>query len=668
MSRNRSLYFSWLLGTVLVLFVFYAAVSWLWSAAEESSAASLEKQVISALSRDLAEGNLFKLGDTLSKLQRDGHLLSAEIRGINSDKTSRLIFRTFGAVEQTDPYFSEFVCGEQRKLISRSDDSVSLITTLPSNIAGIECAALFINSAFPPELKQFRRLILISFGTLLIIIFALFFWFTLFTYRKIIDLETKNKLMQNEKDAAIGRLAAQVAHDIRSPVFALEAALKNIPQLPERQRVVVRHAVNSIRDVANSLLEKTRAQAASAGAADTGETEGYLLASLLDPVVTEKRLQFETKLEISIDLELARESYGLFAKVQPVEFRRMVSNLVNNAVEAGDNGKVSVGLAQKDEAIVLTVSDTGKGIPPEILAKLGQRGETHGKAGGSGLGLYHARTTVEGWGGSLAITSEPGKGTTVAITLPKAKAPAYFVGELRLLPGRPVLVLDDEPGIHEMWRGRFEAARLGEHKIEALYFSEPGQLRAWVKENPEKAAKAVCLFDYELAAHTETGLSLAEELNLCGQTILVTSRSEETRVIEACAALKVRMIPKAQADLVPVSVAVQAPPSRAVLLDDSNIVHMTWEMAAEEAGVELLGYTDPDKFMADLGNFPKDMPIYIDSDLGENIKGEKIAAELKEKGFMNLCLATAHPPERFAHLPWLKVRDKGAPWGDDAAG
>ena len=70
--------------------------------------------------------------------------------------------------------------------------------------------------------------------------------------------------------------------------------------------------------------------------------------------------------------------------------------------------------------------------------------------------------------------------------------------------------------------------------------------------------------------------------------------------------------------------------------------------------------------MADLGNFPKDMPIYIDSELGEDVKGEKIAEDLKGKGFTNICLATAHPPEKFAHLPWLKVRSKEAPWVNSA--
>ena len=87
-------------------------------------------------------------------------------------------------------------------------------------------------------------------------------------------------------------------------------------------------------------------------------------------------------------------------------------------------------LTHDDKNIILTVSDNGKGIPPAILAKLGQRGETHGKAGGSGLGLFHARTTAVSWGGSLVITSTPGQGTTVTIKLPKAEAPADFLQTL----------------------------------------------------------------------------------------------------------------------------------------------------------------------------------------------------------------------------------------------
>jgi len=488
--------------------------------------------------------------------------------------------------------------------------------------------------------------------------------------------------LESQINESRANFAAQVAHDIRSPLFALDAALKDTAELPEKKRIIVRHAVNRIRDVANDLLEKNRQQAKTGPAVDSaGESpdavaplETYLISSVIDPLITEKRLQFESNPGINIDFELTRESYGLFAKLQPVEFRRMISNLVNNAVEAlGDKGAVSVGLTNQDQNIILTVSDNGKGIPAEIRARLGQKGETHGKTGGSGLGLFHAITTAESWGGSLVITSELGKGSKVTIKLPKAKAPDEFVPELILYPGRPVVVLDDDPSVHQIWQGRFESARVKEHDIEVFHFNEPEKLRAWVKANPAKSVSSICLFDYELSGYKETGLSLAEELGLCGQTILVTSRCEEKRIIEECRRLKVRMIPKGLSGFVPMTIAesksrdissVSASSSKfAILVDDDALTHMTWEMAAQEHGIKLQAYTDPAEFLSQVGDFSKDTPMYIDSDLGENIKGEDIAADLRKKGFTNLCLATGHPPERFSHLPWLKVISKEPPWG-----
>jgi len=533
------------------------------------------------------------------------------------------------------------------------------------------------------------------------IFWAVLVWLVIVALSFPIGYREKNRLIREyqllfdlQKKESFEHVSAQVAHDIRSPLTALDAALKNAAQMPEEQRIILRHAVNRIRDIANNLLEKNRQQSKAASNADSimgirstaiEPPAVCLLSSLVDPVVTEKRLQFESKPGINIDFELTAASYGLFAKIQPVEFKRLVSNLVNNAVEVlGDKGVVNVGLAHEGEKIILAVADNGKGISPEILAKLGQRGETHGKTGGSGLGLFHARTTAEGWGGSLGITSELGKGTTVTIKLPVAEPPAWFVSKLELPSGKTVVVLDDDESIHQVWRGRFESARVKEHGIEVYHFSEPDKLRGWVKNNPGTAESAVYLFDYELLGYKETGLSLAEELDLGGKTILVTSRYEEKRIIEGCERFKIRMIPKGLAGLVPITAAssvqrianseeiekktIDSTPASGVevLLDDDALVHMTWKMSARNNGITLKAFKAPVEFLSSLEAFPKDTPIYLDSELGEGLKGEDIAKDLWEKGFTGIYLETGHPPERFSHLPWLKVIGKEPPWGNNS--
>ena len=477
-----------------------------------------------------------------------------------------------------------------------------------------------------------------------------------------------------EKELAVSRavsdIAAQVAHDIRSPLAAMEAALGRMDQLPEKQRVMARQAVNRMRDIANNLLVKNRRQSvAASGAAVSAEPmETCLLLSLMDAAISEKRLQLEAHPEITLDFKLTSKSYGIFGKVQSVEFGRIVSNLLNNAAEALEGkGSITLTLSLDGKNVFLRIADSGRGIPENVLLKLGQKGETYGKAGGSGLGLYHAKTTVESWGGRLEIRSEMGKGTEVVLTLPAAKGPDDFVSELKVPRGGVVAVLDDDPTTHQLWDGRFASARLKENGVEVRHFNEPDGLRRWVRGDPEKAGKAVCLFDYELMGYKETGLSLAEELGLCGRAILVTSRSEEKRVMDEARRLKMRIIPKGLADFVPLSVtdAVGAAENcrrSAVLIDDDALVHMNWSDAAGAAGVDLKAFTEPSAFMSSLDSFSKDIPIYIDSELGNGVKGEDIAAQLKEKGFTDLTLETGHGPERFAHLPWLKVRGKESPW------
>ncbi|MBI4655215.1 MAG: sensor histidine kinase [Elusimicrobia bacterium] len=111
-----------------------------------------------------------------------------------------------------------------------------------------------------------------------------------------------------------------------------------------------------------------------------------------------------------------------------------------NSVEAGaDKVEISVGLNEKN--VELKIKDNGKGIPKELLSDLGKKGRSSGKEDGSGLGLYHAKTNIERWGGRLTIESEPNKGAEVTITLPTVD---------KSLNVKAILI-DDDPLVRKNW-------------------------------------------------------------------------------------------------------------------------------------------------------------------------------------------------------------------------
>ncbi|MBI2346506.1 MAG: hybrid sensor histidine kinase/response regulator [Deltaproteobacteria bacterium] len=426
------------------------------------------------------------------------------------------------------------------------------------------------------------------------------------------ERELANQLVH----AKLGKISSQVAHDIRSPLAALEVATAGLAELPEEKRLLVRRATARIRDIANNLIERSRS-APSPVPSELGTTppssnieremfsscrgqefailrptsgEGNvvehaeplsveLLSSLIDPLVTEKRLQHRAWGGVEIQSELGEESYGLFAAIQPTELKRVLSNLVNNAVEGIEGaGVVRVHLRPCEGQVCVEVTDTGKGMPAEMVAKLGQRGVTFGKEGGSGLGLFHARERVEAWGGTLAIVSEVGKGTTVTLRLPAAEPPAWFVPVLTLRDGMTVIVVDDDQSIHDIWDGRFAAVRQQLPQFTVQHFTTAEETVRWHAQQSAAPLHCLYLVDYELIGQPANGLALIEQLQIQQQAILVTSRYEEPAIRQKCAVLGVRLIPKGLAGFVPIRVQeMEDPPSqvhvpRLLLLNDDPLL------------------------------------------------------------------------------------------------
>ena len=156
--------------------------------------------------------------------------------------------------------------------------------------------------------------------------------------------------------------------------------------------------------------------------------------------------------------------------------------------------------------------------------------------------------TCERWGGSLKLSSEPGRGTIVYLRFPKSVAPAWFVPEIRLRAHQKVVVADDDLSIHEIWKTRLAAPAFD--GVQLIHASAPTDLTLLHDEN--FANDTLYLVDYEFLGHDQSGLDLIERMGIAARAVLVTSRYEDVAIQSRCAQLGVRLIPKAITGFVPI--------------------------------------------------------------------------------------------------------------------
>ncbi|XXF75216.1 HAMP domain-containing sensor histidine kinase [Myxococcaceae bacterium GXIMD 01537] len=220
--------------------------------------------------------------------------------------------------------------------------------------------------------------------------------------------EHQERLVQSEKLAGIGRLAAGVAHEINNPLTVILGYVGMMKKkaeggLREDLQVVEDEAVRS-RGIVEDLLTLSRPLQA--------EPEPVELRALCEEVV--QRLKQGGQLRaVQVDVEGEARTAGHLTKL-----RQVILNLVRNAVEAcGERGRVRVLLAQLEEGATLHVEDTGPGLSAMARERLFEPFFTT-KPFGTGLGLAISQSIVHAHGGNLEIADGPGPGAQVSVWLP----------------------------------------------------------------------------------------------------------------------------------------------------------------------------------------------------------------------------------------------------------
>ncbi len=235
-----------------------------------------------------------------------------------------------------------------------------------------------------------------------------------------------NSMAENlEKNEQLRRnMVADVAHELRTPISNLKGYLEAISDgivKPDEDTI---HSLNeeasSLARLVGDLQELTLA--------DAGKLKITVQPEDISHIVKETVLAIQAKAvnkELTITAELPHELP--LVEIDAQRIRQVLNNLLSNAIaHTGKGGNITVTGRQQDEKVFISVADTGEGIPPEHLAMIFERFYRVDKSrtratGGSGLGLTIAKRLVEAHGGTIAVSSQLGKGSTFTFSVPIIK-------------------------------------------------------------------------------------------------------------------------------------------------------------------------------------------------------------------------------------------------------
>jgi signal transduction histidine kinase len=226
------------------------------------------------------------------------------------------------------------------------------------------------------------------------------------------DLRTmEQRLLQAERLATVGRFASQIAHEIRNPLSSISLNVElledELKDSGDEARSLIRSVLRELdrlNDIVGEYLQFSRFP------------KPHLKRGRVDGVIQELVQRFKAPASVKLETDLMASSPEVW--IDENLLRQALENLARNAAEAIDgDGVVRIETDLIDHFLVIRVKDTGRGMPPEIQAKLFEPFFTT-KAHGTGLGLATSQQIVFEHNGHLVVESQPGKGTTFTTLLP----------------------------------------------------------------------------------------------------------------------------------------------------------------------------------------------------------------------------------------------------------
>lgn len=449
-----------------------------------------------------------------------------------------------------------------------------------------------------------------AFGNLFIFFMVAYQTFILFRRQQ-------NQLTEQEKDVAIGKTAAHLAHDVRRPLDQMSLILNRIsageanPEFLKVAKQDVEFAITSVNNQINDIMNFSRTRGIEL---EPVSFYGVLSASIKQVLAIKKNVN----IDLEYDFKAPNKILGDESRLASV-----LTNLISNAVEAikdiggKTSGVIKLTTFEEKEYLVFKIFNDGPQIPLNVLGDIFKPLFTFGKSSGTGLGLASVSKIVNEHGGLINVvnllngvefilrfrTSE--LVDTFTMTTFKAKSADYsYVSKNKIAATENrnlrILLLDDDRYVYEYFQDFIKKAPF---EIELVHTGDVDRAKEALK------AKRFDLYilDYDLGSNT-TGLDFYHEnLNFLKNNVVLHSNRDRSTINN----IDINLYPKPMPLETFIELCEQAFKTRLrlLLVEDSKLISLAWKMFHGKHNI--LCVSSPEEALAFLGNDPTSVDICV---------------------------------------------------------
>lgn len=502
----------------------------------------------------------------------------------------------------------------------------------------------------------------------------------------------QKQLRMKEVEASVGKIASQVAHDIRSPLSSLKAVSLLLKEHVAGNKAameivnLLQLSGNRLENIANDLLIQHQSEIFSISSV-------LSIHEVLDELIGEFRA---TPLGAGVVFKKQYNSGALYVSGDKTGLARAVGNIIKNSLEAMQNNpeKMSRELvfnthlhsdssaSTQGDMILIRITDTGPGIRAEKIPFILQGGYTEGKEDGHGIGTRVVREVVDAHMGTLSVESEVGKGASFIITLPATNIATQDSAMTVTIPysgQSPIRIIDDEPSLREQWRLTLKGFGV---EVETYQSWEDFEsvLRQGGDGRLDKFADTF-IVDYHFDNSEVDGLEIIRRLKERGFVNMVLATAEYWKPVIKSAAEEqnITLCPKPLPKVVMSNNVIvdrlgkKTPPSSDVqeevfsreapsignpncsvlLIDDDEGIHVSWNAMKDMLGIKQLAMYRRLEDMILAATNPADYDLCVIDKNIENSRynGSMTLAYLKQNGARKVLLATGESQKNIAQDP-----------------